>query len=75
MQSDLKREVTVLVAEDDKNLKRLIKSQLKSFGFERIGERRAAVDETGFALVDEQKGVGLADIEIDHVQGAVVETG
>ncbi len=37
-QSDLKKEITVLVVEDDKNLKRLIKSQLKGFGFERIEE-------------------------------------
>jgi len=37
-QSDLKREIAILVIEDDKNLKRLIKSLLKRFGFERIEE-------------------------------------
>jgi len=44
--SDLKREIAILVVEDDKNLKRLIKSQLKSFGFERIEE----ADDGAFAL-------------------------
>jgi len=37
-QQDLKKEITVLVVEDDKNLKRLIKSYLENFGFERIQE-------------------------------------
>ena len=37
-QQDLKKEITVLVLEDDKNLKRLIKSYMKNFGFERIQE-------------------------------------
>ena len=37
-QDDLKKQITILVIEDDKNLKRLIKSHLKNFGFERIQE-------------------------------------
>ena len=37
-QNDLKKEIAVLVVEDDKNLKRLIKSHLENFGFERILE-------------------------------------
>jgi len=37
-QDDLKKPITILVIEDDKNLKRLIKSHLKNFGFERIHE-------------------------------------
>lgn len=37
-QNDLKKEITILVIEDDKNLKRLIKSHLENFGFERIQE-------------------------------------
>jgi len=37
-QNDLKKQITVLVIEDDKYLKRLIKSQLENFGFERIQE-------------------------------------
>ena len=36
--SDLKKQITVLVVEDDKNLKRLIKSHLEKFGFELIQE-------------------------------------
>ena len=37
-QNDLKKQIAVLVVEDDKNLKRLIRSHLENFGFERIQE-------------------------------------
>ena len=45
-QSDLKKQIAVLVVEDDENLKRLIKSHLANFGFERIQE----ADDGNFAL-------------------------
>ena len=55
-QSDLKREIAILVIEDDKNLKRLIKSLLKRFGFERIEE---ASDGTSALQILSKKSIQL----------------
>ena len=55
-QSDLKREIAILVIEDDKNLKRLIKSLLKRLGFERIEE---ASDGTSALQILSKKSIQL----------------